>query len=201
MKAKRKYKPAVNGQVKRKGKAPKFAKIAAKPLSEDQIKMFVAHYKAHGTIPGNKVPCNQSGKLTTAVGPWLKKKVKEAGGVEEFLRGYKCRGVLKKVKPFKEPRVTKKMRRQERQEKDEKLEELLQTRVFVNRNAPQQKMSAEGWVNESRSACLAPNIFLDNERNCEGCPWYGICENRLKNLPKFISYKNGEFVYDSKVKK
>jgi len=47
---------------------------------------------------------------------------------------------------------------------------------------------------DSETICLRPDIFLHNGRHCEGCKYYKICKNRLKTLPKHISFVDGEFI-------
>lgn len=179
---------------KRKGKARKFEPIAAKPLTEEQIQAFVAHFNKNGSFPGNKIPCSVTGKLTTAVGPWLRLKVKEYGSAEKFLRGYKCRGALKAERPPKEKKVSKRAIRAAKREAREKKKEMLSTPLQLP-NSPPRPLTKKEWIEESRSVCLRPSIFLDNGRHCEGCPFYDFCENRNKKLPKGCKFKDGKFVY------
>lgn len=80
-----------------KRKRAKFAKIEAKPLSEQQIKEFVEHFNKHKKIPGSKIPCNATGKLTTCVGAWLLKRLKNTEGLKNFL-GITNLGVYSKLR-------------------------------------------------------------------------------------------------------
>ena len=90
---------------KKKAAKGKGFKIKAMPLSEEQITLFVKHYKQFKAFPGSKIPCTITGKLTTCVGPWMLKKIKQFGSAESLLRNYKCRGAIKdqkiKTKPVK----------------------------------------------------------------------------------------------------
>ena len=75
--------------MKRAKKGQRF-KIKAEPLTEELVQYFVKYYEENGSFPGSKIPCSVTGKLTTCVGPWMRKKIKEYGSAEKLLRGYKC---------------------------------------------------------------------------------------------------------------
>lgn len=161
--------------------------IAGKQLTEDEIKIFVQHYEKNGNFPGHKIPCTVSGKLTTCVGPWMKKKIKEFGSPELLLRNYKCRGAIKAAKPAKEKKVGK--RAAKKAEKESRKKD-----IPVMPVGTQRPETAEEFREASKTACARPDIYLDNGRNCEGCPHYEICESELKRLPKGVAFKNGKFV-------
>lgn len=160
------------------------------PLDEQQIKLFVAHYKTHKSFPGSKIPCIMTGKLTTAVGPWLKKKVAEFGSAEALLRGYKCRGATKKPKIIS---IGKK-RKKDEATKVVKEENGRYDIPLINLNKPTRSLNREELAKDSRTICLRPDIFLNNGRHCDSCHYYGLCENRLKNLPKHIHFDGTEFI-------
>ena len=153
----------------KKGSAKQFKAVAGKLLSEEQIKQFIEFYKVHNTIPGNKLPCNATGKLTTCVGPWKDKKIKEYGGLENLLRNYK----RKEASPKKQKQPVAEV------QKEEVIYELP---TFKYQPIP---MSSEQLAQESRSACLRPDIFLNNGRHCDGCAYFSLCLSALKKLPKF----------------
>jgi hypothetical protein len=67
---------------------PKHVAVQGKKLTPEQVAYFVSYYDAHGVIPGNKIVCNETGKLTTCVGPWMRKKIDQFGGVEGLLTNY-----------------------------------------------------------------------------------------------------------------
>ena len=64
-------------KTKKKALKGKAFKIPAQPLDDQMIKYFVDYYKQHKAFPGSKIPCTVSGKLSTCMGPWMKKKIKE----------------------------------------------------------------------------------------------------------------------------
>lgn len=166
----------------KKKRAPKGKgfKIEAKPLTEDQIKFFLSFYKENKSFPGSKIPCNATGKLTTCVGPWLVKKVKEFGSAEALLRNYKCRGALKvqKVKP-----ISKKAqkRRKNKELKDENKNWDIPKVDLLSGPRP---LSSLEIGETTRTTCLRPDLFLDNDRACDGCEFFEFCENGLKSLKK-----------------
>lgn len=165
--------------VKKKGKKSTKIKIEAKPLTEEQIQEFVRHYNEHGSFPGSKIPCNMTGKLTTCVGPWMVKKIKEFGGPENLLRKYKCRGALKAKKEALKPKSQNKKRR-----------EMFKSLKDENKNWDLPKMTMEppkpmtdvDIAECTKTVCFRPDIFLNNDRYCDGCEFFSVCSNAHKCL-------------------
>ena len=149
----------------KKNSAKHFKAVAGKRLTEEQIKLFIEFYNVHKTVPGNKIPCNVTGKLTTCVGPWKDKKIKEYGGLENLLRNYKRREATPKVK------------------KEQQQKETSYSLPIMKLRVPK-PLTPEQLAKESKSVCLRPDIYLDNGRHCEGCFYYNFCLSGLKKLPK-----------------
>lgn len=172
--------------------APGIKAIAGKQLSEEQIKVFVDKFNKDGNFPGHKIPCIVTGKLTTAVGPWLRKKVKEFGGVESLLRNYKCRGALKGDKPSKKakPIGSKKGR--------PKKDKITVKDIPAMPTGTKRPQTPEEFTEASRRICHRPDIYLDNGRHCLDCMHFGLCENELKCLPKGFKFVDGKFVESRK---
>lgn len=42
----------------------------------------------------------------------------------------------------------------------------------------------EGISLVTENACIRPDIYLDNGRDCEGCPYINDCSCRLKKVKK-----------------
>lgn len=165
--------------VKQKIKA---IKIQAKPLSEEQILQFVSYYNKNKSFPGSKIPCNVTGKLTTCVGPWMIKKIKEFGSPEALLRNYKCRGALKTERQLIKPVTIRKKRKSKLIElKDEQKNWEIPKIDF----APPRALTPGEIADTTKSQCLRPDIFLSNGRHCEGCEFYNVCQNDLKSLPSW----------------
>jgi hypothetical protein len=40
----------------------------------------------------------------------------------------------------------------------------------------------EGIFNVTKGSCIRPDIFLDNDRSCDNCPYYDHCECHIKRL-------------------
>jgi hypothetical protein len=153
-------------------------------LTEDEIKAFVTHYESTGSLPGNKIVCTASGKLTTCVGPWRSKKIKEYGSLENLLRTYKCRGVNKKIKELKIKGISK-----PKKEKEEKTYSIPVLKGHVSR-----VLTGSEMTEMTTKICSRPDIFLNNGRHCLDCPTYELCANSMKCLVKGFAFKNGEFV-------
>lgn len=177
----------------KKSKSTKI-KIAARPLTEQQIKEFVEFYNKNKSFPGSKIPCNITGKLTTCIGPWMAKKIKEFGGPEQLLRNYKCRGAIKAekqiIKPVskKQPKSLGKISTKTKSKRREIIKDLKDE----NKNwdlpkanfEPSRPISDEDLTITTKTACLRPDIYLDNDRYCNGCEYFDVCANEMKNLFK-----------------
>jgi hypothetical protein len=48
--------------------------------------------------------------------------------------------------------------------------------------------SKEGIANLTESSCIRPDIYLDNDRNCDGCPYFDHCICSKKRLDKKRKY-------------
>ena len=172
----------------------KFGKIEPKPLSEQQIKEFVDHFNKHKKIPGSKIPCNLTGKLTTCVGPWLVKKVKEYGGIEGLLRKYKSRSALKAKrdadKPAKKPRNKKK---ESLIKKVANSEEKVWDIPKIQFQGPTPLTPIE-LAECTKTECLRPDIYLNNDYACNGCKYYDLCQNKMKKLAKNILKKRSKTI-------
>jgi len=165
--------------ARRKTKPVKFVKIEAKPLTEEQINSFVQYYNKNKTIPGSKIPCTITGKLTTCVGPWMIKKVKEFGGIEKLLRKYVCRGAIKTEKESKKPKVKKSIRASKIEElRDEQKNWDIPKIDFT----PSRPMNDGELSEASKTTCFRPDVYLDNDNYCDGCEFYDVCTNSLRRL-------------------
>ena len=181
--SKKKTKPAsrrVKSVTPKRGKKATALKIEAKPLTEEQIQYFLEFYKEKKAFPGSKIPCTVTGKLTTCVGPWLVKKVKEFGSAEALLRGYVCRGALKEKRVSLKPVSARK----ERKKKLDKLK----TEDKKEWDIPKMNVVGSRPINNTdvsditKDTCLMPDLFLDNERFCDGCRYFENCTNRNRAL-------------------
>lgn len=167
---------------KKRAKKGQGFKLEARPLTEAQVKMFLEHYNQYGSFPGSKIPCNITGKLTTCVGPWLKKKVVEFGSAENLLRKYTCRGAIKvhkeAQKPVSKRKSTKKALKAMRV--DEKVWDL--PKIDIN-SVPLPLNSVE-IADLTYSTCLRPDLHLDNDYACNGCEFFENCTSRKKCINK-----------------
>lgn len=148
----------------------------AKP-TEEQIQYYVSYFNENGAFPGNKIACNQTGKLTTCVGPWRAKKIAEYGSAEALVRNY----VSKKMNPV--------LKAEKAALKAAKPAGKRGRKKAVKEEAPAVEVPKVSYnptpVNESELAemstqvCLRPDIRVE-EGNCTLCPSFRICKNRLR---------------------
>ena len=187
-------------KTKKKALKGKAFKIPAQPLDDQMIAYFVDYYKEHKGFPGSKIPCSVSGKLSTCMGPWMKKKIKEFGGPEQLLRNYVCRGAMKdqKVKVIKEKKVSKKKKiaLEDTHPDEPKRYDIPK----INFDPPRPATDAE-LADITKTTCLRPDIFLNNGRHCDSCESYSICLNAKKTLPKDVQFDGKNFIYVGNTKK
>lgn len=167
---------------KKRAKKGQGFKLQARPLTEAEIKMFLEHYKEHGSFPGSKIPCNITGKLTTCVGPWMRKKVAEFGSAENLLRKYISRGAIKvhkeAQKPVSKRKSTKKVL------KAMKVDEKVWDLPKIDMDSVPLPLSNLEIAELTASTCLRPDIHLDNDYACNGCEFYEVCSSRKKCINK-----------------
>ena len=157
-------------------------KVEAKPLTEAQIKMFLEFFEENGSFPGSKIPCNITGKLTTCVGPWMRKKVTEFGSAENLLRKYISRGAIKTHKESQKPNSKKKSTKKvlRSMKIDDKVWDL--PKIDIN-SVPLALSNAE-LADLTYSTCLRPDLHLNNDYACNGCEFFDVCTSRKKCINK-----------------
>lgn len=167
---------------KKRAKKGQGFKLQARPLTEAEVKMFLEHYNQHGSFPGSKIPCNITGKLTTCVGPWMRKKVAEFGSAENLLRKYISRGAIKvhkeAQKPVSKRKSTKKVL------KAMKVDEKVWDLPKIDMDSVPLALSNLEIAELTASTCLRPDIHLDNDYACNGCEFYEVCSSRKKCINK-----------------
>jgi len=151
--------------------------VAGIQFSDEQIKAIVTHFNTKGSIPGNKIVCTATGKLTTCVGPWRTKKIKEYGSLENLLRTYKCRGVNKALRAEKVKAIGTKAKKVK--EKEEVIYEIPQMKITERK-----PLQGQDLIDSLKTACARPDIYLNDNRSCNNCGFCDICLNSLKKVRK-----------------
>ena len=149
--------------------------VAGQQLTEEQIKGIVEHFNTKGSIPGNKIICTATGKLTTCVGPWRAKKIKEYGGIENLLRTYKCRGVNKALRAEKVKAIGSKVKKTK--EKEEVTYTVPQMKITERK-----PLQGQDLIEATKASCQRPDIYLNDNRTCNNCGFCDICLNSLKKV-------------------
>lgn len=122
------------------------------------------------------------------------KKYLAAGYTKEQVKeiALKCKNfkLPKIAKPKKDPRVPKKERKVRIKASTTETvtdtygnQEVVRTYPWSNNpdyfRSPHTPMD---MVEATKTACWRPDVYLDND--CFGCPYYNICQNEIKHIPK-----------------
>jgi len=161
---------------------------------------WIESYTQTGKLPELRIPCIIEGcdVTTTCFGSNLEGRIKKTeGGLRALLTGFKCRGCRGGAKaktvrmtaegvPLK--RAAKATRKSSKKAaKEEHVENLKQAlrNATMNVNAVPQRISfndPEAVRQLTENACQRPDIYLDNDRACDGCGLYEHCACKSKQL-------------------
>jgi hypothetical protein len=170
---------------------------------------WIESYTQTGKLPELRIPCINEGcdVTTTCFGSNLEGRIKKTeGGLRALLTEFKCRGCRGGVSAktvrmtMKAPhrtmkgtdlivaRAAKAVRKNTKKAaKEEHVEQLKQAlrSATMNVNAMPQRISfndPEAVRQLTEHACQRPDIYLDNDRACDGCSLYEHCACKSKQL-------------------
>ena len=153
---------------------------------------WVTKYNETKKLPSNKIPCQTPGcKVeTTCFGSNLEGRLaKVQGNVKLFLESFKCRQCRKTDKPVKLKKAAKankpkKTRKTEKSVHVEKLKEHVKSfQIDPNAQPIRYNFNNPHDVEElTKNTCQRPDIFLNNDRACDGCVLYDNCACTSKQL-------------------
>lgn len=165
------------------------------------ITEWVNTFVSTGKLPQLRIPCSTDGceVTTTCFGSNLEnRRMKTEGGIETLLRTFKCRGcrtqstkVLEKTGGREQTlkRVAKATIRKARKKSDKalRIEELKEAAslvtIDVNASPVRYNFNNADHVSElTTGTCQRPDIFLNNDRACDGCVLYENCACSVKQL-------------------
>jgi hypothetical protein len=164
---------------------------------------WIESYTQTGKLPELRIPCITEGcdVTTTCFGSNLEGRIKKTeGGLRALLTEFKCRGCRGGAKA-KTVRMTMKdgaelivgkaakavRKNTKKAAKEEHVENLKQAlrSATMNVNAVPQRISfndPEAVRQLTEHACQRPDIYLDNDRACDGCGLYEHCACKSKQL-------------------
>jgi hypothetical protein len=170
---------------------------------------WLNHFSATGKLPSLRIPCTSDDcdVTTTCFGTNLEGRVlRTTGGLSTLLNEFKCRGcsnkakgivpkvkVVKQVqlkdknlnKPPKEKKITKRSaKKTAKQNHVENLKNVVKS-MDISNNAGPQKVNfkdPESVKDLTTNSCQRPDIYLDNERACDGCHIYELCACSARQL-------------------
>jgi len=158
----------------------------------EDISGWIKFFKEHKKLPAQKITCSHCKHNTVSMfGPNLKNYLKKhKNNIEELLQTFECRACRNLHKDPKEPKPKKTyvnplsvMTKEELEERAEKIKKDLPKMEFTKLPfiTPTDK---EGVESLTSVACQRPDIYLDNGKWCDGCPWIKYCVCDLKRFHK-----------------
>jgi hypothetical protein len=164
--------------------------------NKNWIDEWVTQYGTEGKLPSKTIPCSTEGCTTetTCFSTNLSGKITSTeGGLPTLLRTFKCRGcrsktsgVVEKPKLARVAKSTKKTTTK-KEVKETKVEALKEAaRSFVvdpNRVSIKYNFNDPESVRQlTEGTCQRPDIYLNNDRACDGCVLYEHCACASKQL-------------------
>lgn len=128
--------------------------------------------------------CVKCDSKTTAFGSNLQNKISKAGGLEQLLSSFECRGCRSRGKT---PRLPKAPKRSKGLSKDSKAAELIRNMpkmVFQERRPLSLLDNPDLCAQVTAVACQRPDLFLSAGRTCQDCNLYSICSAPCRTLGK-----------------
>lgn len=166
--------------------------------NKNWIEDWAKQYDTNGKLPAPKIPCSSAGckNETTCFSTNLKTRVAATeGGIRTLLRTFKCRSCRTQTSSVLEPAgvIEKPVRRAAKRtttkaaQKQSRVEELNQAArsavIDVNAVPVRYNFNDPEHVRQlTEGACQRPDIYLDNDRACDGCSLYEHCACSAKQL-------------------
>jgi hypothetical protein len=143
------------------------------------------HYLKTGHLIGKKIQCNKCEASITMFGSNLDNRIKKFGTLWSLLDEFKCRNCVSASKPKKI--VIKAEKKPSKILKGDIVYDVPKLVFSVKRDV---LLSEAPDLIESVSrngSCIRPDIYLNNDRHCDGCSLYTSCLASIKNLSKGYS--------------
>lgn len=166
-------------------------KRAKKKVSKNQFEgmgLWLEYYREHKKLPYNEIFCCECKSYTAKLkGVGFKHAFENAGkDIERMLTGTMCKE-CKALKVPKEKRVVIK-RVKTPEEIEEEIEQIRRDMPKIDLNAPRQivvlKENKEFCKEITKSMCIRPDIYLNNDRTCDNCSINKYCSCDLKRFEK-----------------
>jgi len=156
----------------------------------------VKYYEEHRKLPHNKITCKECRQTATSMfGTNLGNTLPKYGNdIEALLKGFVCRPCrtmktenerLKKPKEEKKPKVTKEvavLTLEEIEDRKEEIRKSIPKVDFDKKPTPITPEDKSMVAHMTATTCIRPDIYLDNGRFCNGCPWVKNCICPIKKL-------------------
>jgi len=136
-------------------------------------------YSKTGHLPNKKIICNKCSTDITCFGSNLTGKISKFGSLEKLLENFICRSCVSASRPKK---IVIKAKKVEKKSVEETVYEIPKMKFSIPRNV---LLSDAPDIIESVSrngSCIRPDIYLNNDRSCNGCSLYNNCLASIKNL-------------------
>ena len=128
--------------------------------------------------------CVKCQSKTTAFGSNLQNKISKAGGLEQLLSSFECRGCRSAGKTPRLPKAPRKNKGIAKQSKAAELIRNMPKMQFAERKPIVLVDNPEFAGEVTAHSCVRPDVFLDSNRSCDFCSLYNVCAAPCRNLSK-----------------
>jgi hypothetical protein len=144
-------------------------------------------YNKTGKLSSTKITCTKCSGLVTAFGTNLEGKIKKHGGLSNLLETFTCRkctSASKPAKPVKEKKARKVKLHKKINEEGEVVYDIPRMKWSIPKNTFL-KDEPELIADLTKFSCVAPQLFLNNGKTCDGCTFWSNCQCPIKTANEF----------------
>jgi len=145
------------------------------------------HFVKTGHLINKKIQCNKCETDVTMFGSNLENRIKKFGTLWSLLDEFKCRKCVsasKPAKPIKEKKVRKVKLHVKTDENGQVKYDIPVFKISTPKNTFL-KDEPELVADLTKFSCVAPQLFLNNGKTCDGCVFWSNCQCPIKTSNEF----------------
>jgi len=153
--------------------------------NKNNVNDIILTFTNTGKLPTKYITCTKCNAEVTAFGSNLEGKIKKFGTLFNLLTTFECRKCVSASKPKKEKKISVRIMKREKKE-EIKNYEIPKMKWSIPRNVFL-KDAPDLIEDHTKHSCAAPQLFLNNGRNCDGCAFWNNCQCPIKTANEFAA--------------